>query len=187
MYDQIIKEKIETGPRNAMYTSPGIQNSLLKILGDMIRKSVCDGVKEAKMFSLLVDETKDINKTKQVSIVVRFVDIKGTICEHFLTFIDTAILTAEGLTKHTFDILEKFQLDPQWIIAQCYDGASVMSGHLSGVQSRVKEVAPHVHYVHCYAHTLNLVLVDSVKILSNATEFFLLLQMLYSLVSTKDS
>ena len=75
-------------------------------------------------------------------------------------------------------------MDPQWIIAQCYDGASVMSGHLSGVQSHVKEVASYVHYVHCYAHTLNLVLVDSVKILSSATEFFLLLQTLYSLVST---
>ena len=59
-----------------------------------------------------------------------------------------------------------------------------MSGHLSGVQSHVKEVAPHAHYVHCYAHTLNLVLVDSVKILSSVTEFFLLLQTLYSLVST---
>ena len=34
LHDQIIKEKIETGPRNAIYTSPGIQNSLLKILGD---------------------------------------------------------------------------------------------------------------------------------------------------------
>ena len=124
---------------------------------------------------MLVDETKDVSKTEQVSIVVRFVDIKGSICEHFLTFIDTAVLPAEGLTKHIFDILEKFQLDPQWIIAQCYDGASVMSGHLSEVQSRVKEVAPHAHYVHCYAHTLNLVLVDSVKILSSATEFFLLL------------
>ena len=184
LHDQIIKEKIETGPRNAIYTSPGIQNTMLKILGDMIRKSVCDGVKEAKMFSLLVDEAKDVSKTEQVSIVVRFVDIKGSIREHFLTFIDTASLTAEGLTKHIFDILEKFQLDPQWIVAQCYDGASVMSGHLSGVQSRVKEVVPHAHYVHCYAHTLNLVLVDSVKILSSATEFFLLLQTLYSLVST---
>ena len=108
----------------------------------MIRKSVCDGVKEAKMFSLLVDETKDISKTEQVSIVIWFVDIKGTIREHVLTFIDTAILTAEGLTKHIFDILEKFQLDPQWIIAQYYDGASIMSGHLSGVQSHVKKL-PH--------------------------------------------
>ena len=108
MHDQIIKEKIETGPRNAIYTSPGIQNSFLKILGDLIRKSVCDGVKEAKMFSLLVDETKYISKTEQVSTVVRFVDIKGTICEHFLTFIDTAILTAEGLTKHIFDFLRNF-------------------------------------------------------------------------------
>jgi len=59
-----------------------------------------------------------------------------------------------------------------------------MSGHLSGVQSRVKVVIPYAQYVHCYAHTLNLVLVDSVKILPSVTEFFLLLQMLYSLIST---
>ena len=136
------------------------------------------------MFSLLVDEAKDVSKAEQVSVVVRFVDIKGSIHEHFLTFIDTASLTAEGLTKHIFDTLEHFQLDPQWIVAQCYDGASVMSGHLSGVQSRVKVVIPYAQYVHCYAHTLNLVLVDSVKILPSVTEFFLLLQMLYSLIST---
>lgn len=184
LHDQIIQEKLESGPRNAVYISPGIQNLMLKILGDLIRKSVCDGVKEAKMFSLLVDEAKDVSKAEQVSVVVRFVDMKGSIHEHFLTFIDTASLTAEGLTKHIFDTLEKFQLDPQWIVAQCYDGASVMSGHLSGVQSRVKDVVPHAQYVHCYAHTLNLVLVDSVKILPSATEFFLLLQTLYSLMST---
>ena len=53
-----------------------------------------------------------------------------------------------------------------------------MSGHLPGIQSRVTEVTPHAHYVHYYAHTLNLVLVESVKIFSSATEFFLLLQTL---------
>jgi len=168
LHDQIVKEKLESGPRNAVYTSPSIQNLMLKILGDLIRKSVCDGVKEAKMFSLLVDEANDVSKAEQVS-VVRFVDIKGSIHEHFLTFTDTASLIAEGLTKHNFDTLEHFQLDPQWIVAQCYDGTSIMSGHLSGVQSHVKEVVPHAQYVHCCAHTINLVLVDSVKILPSAT------------------
>ena len=88
-------------------------------------------IKEAKMFTLLVDETKYVSKTEQLSIVIRFVDTVGSIHEHFLTFIDTASLTAEGLTKHIFDTLEHYRLDPQWIVAQCYDGASVMSGHVS--------------------------------------------------------
>lgn len=38
--------------------------------------------------------------------------------------------------------------------------------------------------VHCYAHTLNLVLVDSVKHLPSAGEFFCLLERLYVFIST---
>lgn len=33
-----------------------------------------------------------------------------------------------------------------------------MSGNISGVQKRVKEIAPYAVYIHCYAHTLNLAL-----------------------------
>ncbi|KAF3834434.1 hypothetical protein F7725_025638 [Dissostichus mawsoni] len=42
-----------------------------------------------------------------------------------------------------------------------YDGASVMSGKHSGVQARIKEVEKQAFYVHCNAHSLNLVLVDT--------------------------
>lgn len=55
------------------------------------------------------------------------------------------------------------------MISQGYDGGSVMS---AGVQKRIRELAPHTIYIHCYAHTLNLVLVDSVKMATYATEFF---------------
>ena len=56
-----------SGPRNATYTSAGIQNSILKILGDIVRNIVCNGVIEAGMFSLLVDETKDLRRNKCLS------------------------------------------------------------------------------------------------------------------------
>lgn len=59
-----------------------------------------------------------------------------------------------------------------------------MSGSCKGVQKRIKAVAPHALYVHCYAHTLNLVLVDCVKHLSVAREFFCLLEKLYCFIST---
>ena len=39
-------------------------------------------------------------------------------------------------------------------------------------------------YVHCYAHCLNLVLVDSTKCVPEASEFFALLEMLYVFMST---
>ena len=54
-------------------------------------------------------------------------------------------------------------LDWKYCVAQCYDGATVTSGPFSGVQARILELAPHVLYVHCLAHRLNLVLVATVK------------------------
>ena len=69
-HDGIIKERIERGPWNATYTSNGTQNAILVILGDIIRNRVCNGAKEAKMFSFLVDETKDLSKKEQMSIVL---------------------------------------------------------------------------------------------------------------------
>ena len=41
--------------------------------------------------------------------------------------------------------------------AQGYDGASNMSGHLTGLAARVKEISPLAIYVHCCNHKLNLV------------------------------
>lgn len=33
-----------------------------------------------------------------------------------------------------------------------------MSGQTSGVQTRVRAVYPNAHFVHCYAHQLNLII-----------------------------
>ena len=74
----------------------------------------------------------------------------------------------------------------RWFISQGYDGASVMSGCCTGVQTRVPEFAPYAVYIHCYAIVLNLVLVDSVKSVTSASEFFMLLEALYVLVFTSN-
>jgi len=47
------------------------------------------------------------------------------------------------------------------MIAQAYYGASVMSGHISGVQTWIREKYPEAIYLHCLAHKLNLVLVST--------------------------
>ena len=159
----------------------------------MVRNTICNGVRESGFFSLLVDETKDRSKHEQMSIVLRYVDNAAVIHdvdnatvihEHFLTYVEAASLTADKLTEYIVIILTNFRLDPQCMVSQGYDGASVMSGQCSGVQKRIRELAPHAIYIHCYVHTLNLVLVDSVKMVPYATEFFALLESLDVFIST---
>ena len=58
-----------------------------------------------------------------------------------------------------------------------------MSGRCSGIQKRIKEAAPEATYIHYYAHCLNLALVDSTKHVSEAADFFALMETLYVFVS----
>ena len=44
------------------------------------------------------------------------------------------------------------------VVAQTYDGASVMRGRIGGVHVKVMEVYKNAYYVHCAAHQLNLIL-----------------------------
>ena len=41
---------------------------------------------------------------------------------------------------------------------QDYDGASVVTGKLGGVQKLIKDIAPRAVYMHCSNHSLDLVL-----------------------------
>ena len=104
--------------------------------------------------------------------MVRCVDVDtANVYEHFVTFTEAATLNAESLCALILKTLDTFKLDPTAIVSQGYDGVSVMSGRCSGVQQRVKRVAPQAVYVHCYVHCLNLALVDTAKKIPEAADF----------------
>ncbi len=97
-HDDIIMKKLQSGSQNATQNSPDIQNTLLNIMADMVRNSICLSVQQAQMFSLLVDETKDISKVEQMSINVSYVDNNTSLInERFLTFYPAKDLTAESI------------------------------------------------------------------------------------------
>ena len=99
----MIKEKLQEGPQNAKYTSPEIQNSLPKVVGGIVRDTICNLIRGAHVFSLLVDETKDSSKVEQLAIVCRYADINaGTIHERFLTYVPAPSVTAESLSQYLF-------------------------------------------------------------------------------------
>ena len=182
----MVQQRLKEGPRNAVYTSPEIQNTLLHIMGEMVTRRVCSEVVQASVFSVLADETKDCSKSEQMAIVLRYVDIKeAAVHERFLTYVEVSDHDAKSLSEYILTTLRSHHLDLHYlIISQGYDGASVMSGRCSDVQRHVLDVAPQAIYIHCFAHVLNLVLVDCAKNISRAAEFFALLESLYVFLSS---
>lgn len=82
------------------------------------------------------------------------------------------------------NVLKKYDLDFSMCRGQAYVGASTMSGRFSGLQSKVKELNPLAFYIHCCAHNLNLVLIDSIKSSVDAISFFGTLETLYTFLTS---
>lgn len=45
-HDQLIKEKLQSLPSNASHKTPEIQNTLLQVMGKLVRKSICQEIKK---------------------------------------------------------------------------------------------------------------------------------------------
>ena len=142
-------------------------------MGDIVQAKICADVKKAGMYSILADETKHCSKVEQLAIVLRYVDL-GSVMVHlrFLTYVEARCQNAESLATYIISTLNKLEIDASAIISQGYDGASVKSESCTGVQQQIKQVAPQAVYVRCYTHCLNLVLVDTTKVVPEASEFF---------------
>ena len=48
-HDDVIKNKLQSGPHNAIYTCPDIQNTVINIMGDIVRSSICLAVQTSEM------------------------------------------------------------------------------------------------------------------------------------------
>ncbi|KAL4091880.1 hypothetical protein QTP88_026492 [Uroleucon formosanum] len=97
---------------------------------------------------------------------------KSELVERFLGFHNVSEdRTAQGLFNLVNSVLYEFDIENK-LVGQCYDGACVMSGHLTGLQARVKEVAPNALFTHCLAHRLNLVLQHGCSINAKCRIFF---------------
>ena len=154
-------------------------------MGSVVRERICAVVKKAGVYSVLTNETKDCNKQEQLAVVIRYVDEETAAqYEHFITYVQATSFNAHSWSTYILDTLKSNGLDPAAIISQAYDGASVMSEKCSGMQKHIKEVSPEATYVHCYAHCLNLALIDSTKHVSDAADFFALMETLYVFISS---
>jgi hypothetical protein len=105
------------------------------------------------------------HRQEQMSLCVRFT-LNGVLREEFLKYVKVVDTTGISLSKVIMEEFSQLGLDCNYLIGQGYDGASVMSGHMHGVQAEIRKICPHAVYVHCAAHVLNLTLSKSTNVQS---------------------
>ena len=89
---------------------------------------------------------------------------------------------AASLKELLVTTINGFGLSLEQLRGQCFDGARNMCGIYNGVQAKVRAEQPKALYVHCYAHCLNLVIVDVTKRNKNARNFFGVIEKLYAFI-----
>lgn len=145
--------------KKSFYRSPEYQNDLIDVYSSRLLKNIITKGNQVEFFAIMADETKDTAETKseQLAILIRYVDAEGTkIYERAIGLHHLKDCGAESIANAIQSMLSDKRLDIENCVGQCYDGANV----ISGVQARIKNLAPHATYFHCEADRLNLVVVD---------------------------
>ena len=149
--------------RKSSFTSVDIQNECMQLMAHHALRKITETVRAAKFFSIICDEVTDQSRQHQLGISVRWVDDSFVVHEDFLELCLIPKGDADTITQLIRDCLLRFQLPIKQCRGQCYDGASVMAGHVSGVSTRITELERRALFIHCLAHSLNLAVQESTR------------------------
>ncbi|CAB4034460.1 zinc finger MYM-type 1-like [Paramuricea clavata] len=150
--------------------------------GREVASQIVKEIGNCRAWALIADTTPDVSHHEQLSICARIVNRNGKCSEHLLSCKRASGTKAMELYNLISETLVSKGVSFGKLVAQTYDGASNMSGCYNGLQAIIKEkVGKHVAFVHCYAHTLDLVLSDSASVDVQVISLFNDLEALYVL------
>lgn len=153
------------------WISHEIIEEILFLLSLTLQRKLLEKIVSPPFYALMADETTDMSHKEQMSVNFRVVDECLNIHEYFLGFYETPFTNAETLFKVLRDVLRRFNLPFCRCRGQCYDGASCVSGYITGLQTRVRKEEPRAYYTHCAGRNLNLVAQDGMKMINVIASF----------------
>lgn len=138
-------------------TSDTVIMKIMKIMVSKVREATKKRLQASRYVSMLTDEAQDVSKKGQYGLFLKISE-KGVSDEVFWDMkpIPTDS-TAPSILRHLEGMMnplgENFW---QKVVGLGTDGASVMKGHLNGLQEQVrKDHCPYLLYIWCQEHKLN--------------------------------
>ncbi|XP_076913818.1 uncharacterized protein LOC143572579 [Bidens hawaiensis] len=156
--EEIDKVILSNAPRNNQMTAPSIQKEICNCFAAEVLKKIFYELGD-DVFSILVDESRDVSKKEQMAMVLRYVDKFGFVKERFVGLVHVTETTVLSLKKAIDELFAHYNLSLSRIRGQGYDGASNMSSEFNGLKALILKENSSAYFVHCFAHQLQLVVV----------------------------
>ena len=125
---EILRENKSHGP----WTSPHIQNELIDLLASFTRKKIVEEISNKNsgdvVIGIISDETSDIARHEQISLVISYINANGEKRESFLGFIKTDKCDGETLFRLITEEITRLGLSLDTVVGLGFDGAGNMAG-----------------------------------------------------------
>lgn len=181
--NSVVAKAFKFAPLNNQLVSPKIQRDITECFAKVILRSIIEEIGH-DVFSLLVDESRDVSDKEQMATVLRYVDQCGLVKEKFVGVVHVEETTAIYLKSCVDALLAELGLSIKQIRGQGYDGASNMAGEFNGLQAKIMRENNSAYYVHCFAHKLQLVVVAIAKKIFDVGDFFDMISVLLNVVGS---
>lgn len=90
---------------------------------------------------------------------MRWVDAGFDAHEEFILLHHVADITTDTIVRVLKDTVLQMNLNLSMCGGQCYDGAA----NMKNVAKTIQEIQPKALYLHCFGHTLNLAVLDTLR------------------------
>ncbi|XP_042448886.1 zinc finger MYM-type protein 1-like [Zingiber officinale] len=132
-YNKEINDVIlKNAPKNYKLTSPDIQKDIVRACATKTINVIIKDIGNS-LFSILVDESRDVSMKEQMSVVLLYVDNSGHVNERFVGIEHVTSTTALSLKAVIDKMLSKYNLSISNVRGQGFDGASNMQGDVINV------------------------------------------------------
>ena len=117
--NELLKRYFVEKEKSFKYVNPEYQNNFLSLMCQQVLDSIVHKIKEAEIFSVIIDETQDLARHEQVSVIIRYCDQVLNVHENFVGFYKTDKMDGESLSLLLQNVLNSFGLSINNIRGQC--------------------------------------------------------------------
>ncbi|XP_057786232.1 uncharacterized protein LOC131003703 [Salvia miltiorrhiza] len=169
--DVVSKVLGSNAPGNNQMNSPQIQKYLARACALEVTLAIINDIGD-KVFTMLVDEARDVSLKEQMGVVLRYANDKGCVVERYIGIVHVVDTCSHSLEDALSALFVKHGLSLSKLRGQGYDGASNMRGEFNGLKALILEENPYAMYIHCFSHQLQLIVVDVAKSIMAVNDFF---------------
>ncbi len=141
------------------------------VIGPVVHEDLLEDVGNGP-YSLIVDESTDVTTKKQLCIVIRYYSKKlSRIISTFAGMINIVAGDSLTIANALFKFLDENKLSILNCIGLATDGCNTMCGQHNSVLRKFHDRNPHIVYIKCVCHSLQLSASKAVSVLPRNVEY----------------